>query len=124
MGWDAPAKKKVPSAMGDEVAAAEELARLAARMRARVAVPLVFAGALLGAAACGFLFYLWAEQGVPMPKLAIAVAFLVPFAGCGWIARLVARAVVRRRGQVWADDIARRYGVNRASLRDIVQYWD
>ena len=107
MGWDAPAKKKVPSAMGDEVAAAEELARLAARMRARVAVPLVFAGALLGAAACGFLFYLWAEQGVPMPKLAIAVAFLVPFAGCGWIARLVApprpglgrrhRAPVRRQ---------------------------
>jgi len=93
-------------------------------MRVGIALPILFVGAIAGVIGCLLFWYLWEQGVVPGSKYFLAIVFGVPFAAAGFSARAICRLIVRRRGRTWAGEVARRYGVSKTELEDIVQYWD
>ncbi len=102
-----------------EILAMQQYAR-----RSRRVLHLALAGALiLGAAAIPLLFYallelqFWLFRGASLAVT--AVAGCLPLFGALRAVRPVADAIVRARARMWREDLAARYDLDVARVRDL-----
>ncbi|MGC4115031.1 MAG: hypothetical protein QM765_10555 [Myxococcales bacterium] len=124
MGWNERDGATERVSMGDEVAAASALAKKAASTRAFIVLPGLVASAIVGLGVTVVVSGIASGEFELATRWKLAATFGLPFVAGGFLSAKTAGVVVRRRGKAWAEEIARRYGVSRATLEDITQYWD